>query len=142
MRLKILSYVIFSIFIFSSSLSIISAESRPSVCKKSDCIIELIKQTSDELGYDPFIVPIVIAQDESGFNTNVRDGDMQRKCPSGKYKGKPVRARGIYQITQCYHPEITDAQAYDPVFATRWAIQKLIDGKCKQEFSTCPLNVD
>lgn len=74
-----------------------------------------------------------IAKKESGYHPNAV-GDLNLIC---KATGKPVRARGIYQITECYHPEITDEQAFDPNFNIEWGIQQMAADNCKKEFSTC-----
>jgi hypothetical protein len=52
--------------------------------------------------------------------------------------GKPVRARGIWQITQAYHPEISDSEAFDPIWSTEYVMPILKNKKlCEQEFTTC-----
>ncbi len=61
-------------------------------------------------------------------------GDMGISCPT---TGKPVRARGLMQITECYHGEISDDEAFDAEFALNWGAKKLKEGQCKKEFSTC-----
>jgi len=62
-------------------------------------------------------------------------GDMDIIC---KRTGKPVEARGLMQITECYHPEITDRQAYNPIFALEWAIPLIADEiTCKEQWTTC-----
>ena len=71
---------------------------------------------------------------ESQYNINAK-GDQNLIC---KRTGLPVNARGLGQITECWHPEITDEQAYDPIFALNWSlnIMKSKDD-CIREFSTC-----
>lgn len=60
---------------------------------------------------------------------------MEIYCP---YTGKPVRARGLLQITECYQPQISDKQAYDPVYAMEWSIPKMKDKEtCRQLWTTC-----
>lgn len=83
---------------------------------------------------------IVIAQRESGFIYNQR-GDMDITCwRAGPYYGEPVAARGIWQITRCYHPEITDEQADDPEWSTQWALPRIKDPvTCRNEWTTCRL---
>lgn len=75
-----------------------------------------------------------IVSEESEYNPNTI-GDMKIKCPA---TGKPVRSRGLVQITECYYPEITDAQAFDPNFSLDFGM-KLIKNKktCEQQFTTC-----
>ena len=43
--------------------------------------------------------------------------------------------RGLFQINSYWHHSITDEQAYNPEFATRWAIQALKDWKVKTYWS-------
>lgn len=75
-----------------------------------------------------------IFEHESRFNPKAT-GDMNITC---KRTGKPVRSRGLSMITECYHPEVTDAQAYNEDFALKWGIDHMVStATCKQEFSTC-----
>ncbi len=74
-----------------------------------------------------------IVSRESQWNVKAV-GDMQLVCPK---TGKPVRARGALQITECYHPEISDAEAFDAEFSLNWGAKQLANGQCKKEFSTC-----
>lgn len=62
----------------------------------------------------------LIANCESGFNTYVV-GDGHLIC---KRTGLPIRSRGIWQINDCAHPEVSDAQAFDPIWSTNWAKKK------------------
>jgi len=56
-------------------------------------------------------------------------------CP---HTGELVEARGILQITKCYHPEVTDEQAYNPIFALEWGIPQMKDKEhCKNKWTTC-----
>lgn len=77
---------------------------------------------------------IYVAEGESSFEED-QVGDMNILC---KRTGLPVRARGVWQITSCFHPEITDSQAFDAEWSTKWAMKVLKDEKlCKQEFTVC-----
>ncbi len=73
-----------------------------------------------------------IVSRESQWNVKAV-GDMQLVCPK---TGKPVRAKGLMQITDCYWPDISDDEAFDPTFALTWAAEKLANGECKL-WSTC-----
>lgn len=73
-----------------------------------------------------------IVKYESRFNPNAI-GDMKLKCPS---TGLPVRSRGIVQISECYHPEVTDSEAFDPDFSIQFLAKYISEGKC-HEWSTC-----
>lgn len=78
-----------------------------------------------------------MVEHESGFNPN-DVGDMDLTCPIGPYKGKPVYAQGIWQITRCYHGEVSHEQALDVVWSTQWAMDRLKDkDTCKKEWTTC-----
>lgn len=82
-----------------------------------------------------------IAEKESGYTWNAR-GDMDILCANKRspFYGKPIEARGVFQITKCYHPEITDEQADDVIWATAWALPLIADRKtCRQEWTTCRL---
>ena len=80
---------------------------------------------------------LFIADKESQF-VATSTGDMNLVCPQGVNKGKPVRARGVFQITECYHPEVSDACAYNVACATDIALPMIRDN-CLKEFSTCKL---
>jgi hypothetical protein len=75
---------------------------------------------------------LYIVEHESRFCKD-QLGDMEI------YKnGKPVRARGCWQITEYYHPEISDKCAFDIVCSTAWAIPRLKDKEtCLKEWTTC-----
>lgn len=45
--------------------------------------------------------------------------------------GKPVRARGLWQWTECYHPEISDECAYD-VYCSTVSFFEYVKGKPKR----------
>lgn len=88
-----------------------------------------------------FDVPVnralYISKNESSFIATTT-GDMELKCRVGVNKGKPVRARGIFQITDCYHPEVTDQEAFSVEWSTRWAMERMRDdATCRKEWTTC-----
>jgi len=61
-------------------------------------------------------------------------GDGHLTC---KRTGEPMRSRGIWQINECYHPEVSDKQAFDPEWATNWAIKKFKKGTDSKEWLLC-----
>lgn len=65
---------------------------------------------------------------ESQFKSDAV-GDMNITCTHGVYMGLPVRARGLAQITRCYHPEVTDAQAFNPRFSIEWLAREIAIGR-------------
>lgn len=46
-------------------------------------------------------------------------------------------SRGLVQINKKYHPEISDEEAFDPLWSINYLIQSLSKGMCGQ-WSTCP----
>lgn len=76
-----------------------------------------------------------MAEHESHYNTKAV-GDMNITC---ERTGKPVRARGIFQITECFHPEVSDEQAFDYKWATAWALNIIAHSKkdCISQWATC-----
>ena len=61
-----------------------------------------------------------LAQCESGFN------------PSSLNPTNNSYDRGTFQISRKWHPEVSDEQAYDIKYATRWTIGKIRAGQLKQ----------
>lgn len=53
--------------------------------------------------------------------------------------GKPANARGGAQITECWFPSISDEQADDYKFATKFMLDTILSGKekCRMIYSTC-----
>jgi len=64
--------------------------------------------------YVPYNLLASLLYHESGFNP---------KCRSVNSDGSVDR--GIAQINDRAHPEVSDAQAYDPIFAINWAASYL-----------------
>lgn len=99
----------------------------------ADTIPELITYYASKYDVSTTTMTTIVTN-ESSFNP-LAIGDMGITC---KKTGRPVRARGAVQITECYFPEITDAQAFDPDFAINFLAEKLSLGQCFL-WSTCPL---
>jgi hypothetical protein len=74
----------------------------------SETIPEMIKRIAREQGVDPELA-YRVAKCESGFNPKARNINSPDSID-----------RGLFQINSKYHPEVTDGQADDPEFATRW----------------------
>lgn len=82
---------------------------QPSGSKHYDTIVN----TSNEIGIDPSIVSAGLFN-ESGIDENAKDNNNYKD-------GKVVSTdRGIAQINNVMHPEVTDEQAKDPSFAIPW----------------------
>ena len=79
---------------------------------------------------------LATARGDQEILANGYGGCSNKKSP---LYGRPANARGLWQITECYWPEVTDAQADDPEWSSRWAMERLKDGQCNL-WSTCPLD--
>ncbi len=51
--------------------------------------------------------------------------------------GNSVSSRGIWQINNCAHPEISDEQAFDPEMSTDWAMEVFKKGDEGKEWKRC-----
>ena len=106
---------------------------------------QLVENIAKIYGVDKNVA-LHIAEHESKFLATAR-GDQKifangnGGCTNKKSPlyGKPANARGIWAITECWWPEVTDAQADDPEWSTHWAMKQLSDGNCNL-WSTCPLD--
>lgn len=97
------------------------APSEPSVCGLDvvNCPNEVedqIRQIAASMNFKWPDYLVRLAKCESGFNPKAL-GD-------GGY-----RSRGVFQISEYYWPTVTDQQAYDVDFATRWTIEKVNAGQ-------------
>lgn len=93
-------------------------------------IIETIEQKIDRIAIEHGIATTTLfnlAMAESSLNPNAI-GDMDSTCLVGANKGLPVRAKGLMQITQCYNPDITDEQAFNPDWALNWGADIIARG--------------
>lgn len=94
-------------------------------------IYEKIQRYSRHFQVPPELI-IHIATNESRLNPDAI-GDMNIIC---KRTGKPVRSRGMFQISECYFPEISDRQAFDIDFSLIFVAQNIKNGKCHL-WTTC-----
>ena len=95
---------------------------------------ELVSHYADQFGVSQELAHH-IAFGESGYNP-LAVGDMNITCPS---TGKPVRARGVMQITECYYPQVSDEEAFDAETNIKIAMEVIARGKstCISQFTTC-----
>lgn len=104
-------------------------------CGGSD-VKQLVDCYADLHGVDRKLAHYIVSN-ESRYNPKLV-GDMTINCPTGVNKGKPVRARGLVQITECYYPDITDEQAFDPDFNLDFGMELIKNKKtCMSQFTTC-----
>lgn len=88
--------------------------------EENETIPELIKRIADEMNFEHIDYLLRLAKCESGFNplaVNDRNNNP-----------KHSKDRGLFQLNDYWHKNITDAQAFDPEFATRWTIEKINKG--------------
>lgn len=85
----------------------------------SSQIIALIRKVAKEENFNEVDNLLRLAKCESGFK---------------QYAFNPTNQsndRGIFQISKRWHPTVTDDQAYDPTYSTRWTINKIKAGGLK-----------
>lgn len=61
-------------------------------------------------------------------------GDGHLFCAKTK---EVVRSRGVWQINDCAHPEISDEQAFDLEWSTGWAMEIFKKGEEAKEWKRC-----
>lgn len=78
---------------------------------------------------------VYVIEHEGGY-FNTEDGDMNLTCAR---TGKPIRARGPWQITECYYPQVPDEVTDDFKKSTDYVFENglLKEGVCQKQFSTC-----
>lgn len=84
--------------------------------------------------------------ESGGWNVHARgdqkilaNGNGMCKNRKSPLYGKPANARGGAQITECWFPNISDEQADDYKFATKFMLDVILSGKdkCRMIYSTC-----
>ena len=76
---------------------------------------------------------IFIARCESQIEPDAL-GDGHLVCSRTQER---VRSRGVWQINNCAHPEISDEQAFDLEWSTDWAIEIFKKGEETKEWRRC-----
>ncbi len=84
----------------------------------------LIRQLAKEANFKWPNYLVKIAKCESQLNP-------WRSNTGGNHPANSVD-RGLYMINNYWHSEVTDEQAYDPVFATKWAMELINKGRQKE----------
>lgn len=98
-------------------------------------IIERVDWLAHDMGTYPEIVRYIVdneAKKDSDHYYPCGDGDEHLTDPDGK----PHRSKGIAQINDYWHPEVSEKEAHDPEFAIKFIINGLRKGKC-HEWTTC-----
>lgn len=89
-------------------------------CSAPEEVKELIRKIAEEEKFSDANLLIRIAQAESRLNPKNRNAE-------GNHPSYSVD-RGLFMINDYWHKEVTDEQAYDPDFSTRWTIEKIRSG--------------
>jgi transglycosylase-like protein with SLT domain len=115
-------------------LALVSASSSwsKSVRPTSQEVRAYVRTQAQEHGVDP-ILALWIVKHESSFNPRARgDGEA---------------SRGLWQISRIYHPEVSDAAAFDVASSTDWSLKRISSGKanewstyrnCRTLYEDCP----
>jgi hypothetical protein len=91
-----------------------------------------VQSRAAQRGVDPQLA-LWIVKHESSFNPRARgDGEA---------------SRGLWQISRIYHPEVTDAEAFDVRSSTEWSLGRIRSGNvnewssyrnCRNLYEDCP----
>jgi hypothetical protein len=91
-----------------------------------------VQTQATELGVNPKLA-LWIVKHESEFNPRARgDGEA---------------SRGLWQISRIYHPEVSDAMAFNVASSTEWSLERIRSGKvnewstyrfCRTLYEDCP----
>lgn len=91
-----------------------------------------VQAQAAEYGVNPKLA-LWIVKHESEFNPTARgDGEA---------------SRGLWQISRIYHPEVSDAAAFDVVSSTAWSLERIRSGRvnewstyrfCRILYKDCP----
>lgn len=100
---------------------------------------ELVSHYADEFGVSQELAHYV-AFNESSYNPQAV-GDMNITCNDKRSPnyGKPVRARGIMQLTDCWYYGVSDEEAFDAETNIKIGMAVIAKGRttCISQFSTC-----
>lgn len=83
---------------------------------EASTIEDIIIMVAKEEGVDPNLA-LKVAKCESNLNTKAINVNTDGK-----------RDRGLFQINEKWHPEVTDEQAFDPIFSTRFFCKAFKNG--------------
>jgi hypothetical protein len=91
-----------------------------------------VRRQAVRRGVDPQVA-LWIVKHESSFNPRA--------------KGDGEASRGLWQISRIYHPEVSDAEAFNVVASTEWSLRRIRSGKvsewssyryCRDLYEDCP----
>lgn len=84
---------------------------------KQETVEETIRRLAQETGFKWSDYLVRLAYCESRFDPNATNDN-----------GRYGIDRGVFQINSYYHGEVTDAQAFDLEWATRWTMDRINRG--------------
>lgn len=136
--LKIFIFLLVSFFTFTAEIT--KAEAPPPEPPKVELSIEeLVTKYAKEKGVSQDLAHY-IAKYESRYNPKAV-GDLNLTCRNSKSyaNGQAVYARGVFQLTRCWYPEVSDAEAFDAETNIQIGISIIAKGRehCINQFSTC-----
>ena len=91
-----------------------------------------VQTQATEYGVNPKLA-LWIVKHESAFNPHA--------------KGDGEASRGLWQISKIYHPEVSDAVAFNVASSTEWSLERIRSGKvnewstyrfCRTLYEDCP----
>jgi hypothetical protein len=91
-----------------------------------------VQTEATEFGVNPQLA-LWIVKHESEFNPRA--------------KGDGEASRGLWQISKIYHPEVSDAMAFNVASSTEWSLERIRSGKanewstyrfCRTLYEDCP----
>jgi len=89
-----------------------------------------VTMEAHQVGISPGLA-VCIVEHESRFRVDAL-GDGHLTC---RRTGKPMRSRGLWQINDCFHPEVSDEVAFSAPGSTEWALARIKSGRAG-EWST------
>lgn len=69
-----------------------------------------------------------VVQHESQWNSNAIGDDTICHAPKSINYGKETKSRGLWQISSCWHPEVSDKCAMDVICSTAWSLDWIKKG--------------
>jgi len=127
--MKLIITILVAFGIFFTGIPKIESQNKPETS-----VYDMVTFYAEVLGVDKDLAHY-IASEESQYNPQAI-GDMDITC---KRTGLPVRARGVFQITDCWYPQVTDDMAFDSETNIHIAMKIIAQGEktCRSQFSTC-----
>jgi len=104
----------------------------PSVKPSPQEVKAYVRTQAVEYGVNPKLA-LWIVKHESQFNPRA--------------KGDGEASRGLWQISRIYHPEVSDAMAFNVASSTEWSLERIRSGKayewstyryCRTLYEDCP----